>query len=497
MAIIKLRLAARCEAAGREENEDNYQISENLSEGKWSFTTDEEIDLSKLGTLLVVADGMGGLNAGEIASALAIDTVKEWFSPVNLSRESFEYPSQIKSYIKKTIQAADQKIKSAGEKDRSISGMGSTIVLAWIIDDYIYIGWCGDSRAYRYNQADGFIQLSHDHSYVQELVDRGKLKPELAFDFPDRNIITRSLGDTRRKANPDVLDFPLHNGDLFLLCSDGLSGVLRDEQLAEVIAANTDNLRICRDALWKASFEAEWDDNVTLILCQILSVVEAKEQVSTVKIEQPEEKPAADIVESTSPPKKRNWKIWLTIGIIILALAAVNSFRHDLSSLRKKWVNEIKKPSVENTNPPPIAPPPATPIDTPQIGSETVKVNNEKKIPEDIKIDREGKSKKKEDKPDTKPSISTAENELSYEDENFKARFNKNNGLLEITIIKSDSIYAMTNEMLRIVNNSFKIEVETFRFLKKTQKVDSAGIIKGVFKENEHLKYNTIQNDFK
>jgi len=343
MAMVKFRLAARCEAAGRMDNEDNYQISENLSEGKWSFTTDEEVDLSQLGVLLVVADGMGGLNAGEIASALAIETVKEWFSPENLSKETFKYPSQIKSYIKKTIQAADQRIKSAGEKDKSISGMGSTIVLAWIIDNYVYVGWCGDSRAYRYNPADGFIQLSHDHSYVQELVDKGKLQPELAFDFPDRNIITRSLGDTRRKANPDILDFPLHNGDLFLLCSDGLSGVLRDEQLAEIIAANSNSLLTCRDALWKASFEAEWDDNVTFILCQILSGIEVEKQENTLKIVPQEEKPA-EIVKYASP-KNGKWKIWLVVVAIIFAIAASAYY-----SLKKGKSGNENPPIVNNNS---------------------------------------------------------------------------------------------------------------------------------------------------
>ncbi len=354
MASIKIRLAARCEAAGRLDNEDNYLVCENLSGGEWGFTTDQEVDLSKLGTLFVVADGMGGLNAGEVASELAVGTVKEWFSLENLSKESFEYPSQIRSYIKKTIQAADQKIKSAGERDKSISGMGSTIVLAWVINDYVYIGWCGDSRAYRYNPAEGLVQLSHDHSYVQELVDKGRLQPELAFDFPDRNIITRSLGDSQRKASPDIVDFPLRNEDIFLLCSDGLSGVLRDEELASVMAANTESLLLCRDALWKASFEAEWDDNVTLVLCQILSGVETRKQESTVKIGQKEEKPVEAVIPSVSP-KKKNRKIWLVIVAIVLVVSAIMILHIDKIcpsiNIKKIWAPKSNVETITTDTP--------------------------------------------------------------------------------------------------------------------------------------------------
>jgi protein phosphatase len=333
MAKIQLRLAARCEAAGRPNNEDNYLISENLSEGKWEFTTDKEIELSELGTLLIVADGMGGLNAGEVASATAIDSIQEWFSPENLSKVSFAYPEDIKTYIKKAIQAADQNIKKKGNgDDKSMTGMGSTIVLAWIINKYVYVGWCGDSRAYRFNSSDGLQQLSHDHSYVQELVDNGKLDKDLAFDFPERNIITRSLGDPRRKAEPDVVEWPLRNGDLFLLCSDGLSGVLRDKEIEDSIAGNTASLEACRDALWKTSCLAGWDDNVTLALCQVLSGVEEEKISATLK-------PAETGTPGTTAPgqavqekktekqpgkkkrKKRFRWLWIIAALLLAAIA--------------------------------------------------------------------------------------------------------------------------------------------------------------------------------
>ncbi|MDR1631722.1 MAG: protein phosphatase 2C domain-containing protein [Dysgonamonadaceae bacterium] len=460
MAIVKLRLAARCEAAGRSSNEDNYQIIENLSEGKWGFTTDEEIDLSGLGTLLVVADGMGGLDAGEVASELAIETVKEWFSAENLSKESFEYPFQIKSYIKKTIQAADRRIKRAGEKDNSISGMGSTIVLAWIINRYVYVGWCGDSRAYRYNPTDGFTQLSHDHSYVQELVDKGKLQPELAFDFPDRNIITRSLGDTRRKANPDILDFPLHNGDLFLLCSDGLSGVLRDEQLAEIIAANTDSLRNCGNALWKASFEAEWDDNVTFILCQILSGVEVEKQEKTVKIGQQEEKPS-DIVQSATPKRNlqkwKRWKIWWAVATIIFAIAVATYCLKNHSSRFTKMEQIIKSfTETKNKKNTPEEDENSVVI-TDSVATPKTETPNE---PERVVIESENKKQTK-DKETEKAEIDPGKYEFLYEDSIFKA--SQNTDSVKFEIIKSTSKVSDTaKNMTKILIDSCQISISSY-----------------------------------
>jgi serine/threonine protein phosphatase PrpC len=315
MANIKFRVAARCEAAGRPNNEDNYQVGDNLNENQWGFTTDKEVTLASKGALLAVADGMGGMNAGEVAAAIAIETVKEWFSSENLTEERLSSPGSIKQYIRAAIRSADSNIKKEGAADKGKRGMGSTIVLAWLTDERIYIGWCGDSRAYRFNPADGLIQLSHDHSYVQELVDAGKLEPELAFDYPDSNIVTRSLGDPRGIANPDVREFPLRDGDIFLLCSDGLSGVLRDPEIEKVISENTHQLEALRDALWDTSCEAGWDDNVTLALCQVLSGGKKAPPVEKKPVIQPD-----TALKNTGGEKKKTntWALPLLFILVIL-----------------------------------------------------------------------------------------------------------------------------------------------------------------------------------
>ena len=264
-------MAARCEAAGRPNNEDNFQLADDLSGEQWGFLTDKEVTLSEKGALMVVCDGMGGMNAGEIASELAVKTIKEWFAADRLPPQTTTSHGTIEQYIREAIIAADAKIKEAGRQNSEQEGMGSAIVLAWLTGENVYIGWCGDSRAYRYNPASGLERLSHDHSYVQGLVDSGKLSEELAFDHPDNNIITRSLGDPRQQARPDVKSFPLCNGDTILLCSDGLSGVLRDCEIESIFAQNTGSLENCRNALWTASEQAGWTDNVTIALCRILS----------------------------------------------------------------------------------------------------------------------------------------------------------------------------------------------------------------------------------
>ena len=265
---ILFRMAARCEAAGRPNNEDNYQLDDNLSDNSWGFTADAEVSLGEKGALLVVCDGMGGMNAGEVASDIAVKTIKEWFTTDKLTEAVVAAPCK---YITSAIVAADAAIKAHSKTNPDTEGMGSTIVLAWLLGQKVYVGWCGDSRCYRFNPALGLERLSHDHSYVQELVDAGKLTEELAFDHPNNNIITRSLGDPRGAAQPDCKEFDLYNQDIILLCSDGLCGTLRDNEIAELIKQHQTSMQECRDALWDADEAAGWTDNTTIALAQIIS----------------------------------------------------------------------------------------------------------------------------------------------------------------------------------------------------------------------------------
>ncbi len=316
------RMAARCEAAGRPNNEDNYQVDENLADDRWGFTADKEISLGEKGALLVVCDGMGGMNAGEVASAIAVATIKEWFDKEKLTAKILESPASIQRFLVDAIQAADEAIKADGKANPEHEGMGSTIVMAWLLGKKVYVGWCGDSRAYRYNPKTGLQRLSHDHSYVQELVDAGKLTEELAFDHPNNNIITRSLGDPRGKAQPDTKEYDLCNEDIIMLCSDGLCGCLRDNEIEEVIRQHQTSMQECRDALWEADEIAGWHDNVTIALAQIISGGAIATESSSV---QPMSNSKAELIR-----KNRRLKMILGVIIAIFVLACAGYGYHRL-----------------------------------------------------------------------------------------------------------------------------------------------------------------------
>lgn len=292
MNKIQFRLAARTDAAGKfnataplEGNEDNMFIDSDLScEIQGQFSADEVVNLSDKGCLMVVADGMGGMNAGEVASAIAIKTVMEYFDIQHMATKSFRDPRSRMNYMEDVVVAADAAIKADSRVNKGHEGMGSTIIMAWLCDDEICLTWCGDSRAYLFRPGCGFWQVSKDHSYVQGLVDEGKISIDEAFDHPYSNIITRSLGDPEKKAKADSVSFKVYEGDIFMLCSDGLSGVLRDhktydtngqrietENLEDIIATNRASMAQCRDELFNAAQRNDWYDNVTAILCEIVS----------------------------------------------------------------------------------------------------------------------------------------------------------------------------------------------------------------------------------
>ena len=269
----------------RTNNEDNFIVSADLASGEWLLPRSQNLfTLGAKGAVLVVADGMGGLDAGEVASRIAVDTVKTCFAADQITDEVVKDEESIRRYMRNVVVAADGNIKRRSKEEKTIQAMGTTLVVAWLIGEYAYIAWCGDSRAYRYNPLNGIEPLSCDHSYVQELVNQGVIRYEDTFEHPQGNIVTRSLGDPGGSARPESREFNVCDGDIILLCSDGLSGVLRDcktldengnyypgDTIEDVIAANCDTLTNCREALMQAAERADWYDNVTVILCQIMS----------------------------------------------------------------------------------------------------------------------------------------------------------------------------------------------------------------------------------
>lgn len=273
MSNIILRIAAKTDVGlARQNNEDNFQASADLSTTPMSWVNNKSFNLGEKGTLLVVADGMGGMNAGEVASAIAIETVRDSFVPERLTPEVTGSRFTIEKFMNNVIVEADQRIKAEGRSNPESRGMGTTIVIAWLIDGMLYVSWCGDSRAYVYNPMAGLHQISKDHSYVQQLVDKGSISPEDAFDYPESNIITRCLSDATQKARPESLLHPyqLCNGDIVMLCTDGLSGMLRDPEMEAIIRNTEQDMDVMTDALIRGACDASGSDNITLCVAQIM-----------------------------------------------------------------------------------------------------------------------------------------------------------------------------------------------------------------------------------
>ena len=269
--MTNFKLLAGTNIGLRQNNEDNFTVCANLSKSDWGIPVNyqEEIELGERGCILVVADGMGGQNAGEVASSIAIETVQEMFAADVLPENVTGSNEDIDNYLKKAICEADSRIKKVTHDDPSTSGMGSTIVIAWILNNLAHVAWLGDSRAYCVIKGKGIARLTKDHSYVQSLVDAGKITDEQAMTHPDSNIINRSLGDTSQKAKPDVTTIELTEGEVILLCSDGLCGVCQDAVIGGIVEDHISDLKTCREELISAALAAGGSDNITIAMIHI------------------------------------------------------------------------------------------------------------------------------------------------------------------------------------------------------------------------------------
>ncbi len=314
----------------RTNNEDNFVVSADLNAGEWLLPRDchTVFTLGNKGAMLVVADGMGGLEAGEIASRIAVDTMKEFFSADKITDEIVKDASTIRKYMYEAVVAADNAIKRKSREEKSVKSMGTTLVAAWLFDGYANIIWCGDSRGYLFNPVSGLAQVTKDHSYVQELVDSGRLLPEYAFDHPDNNIITRSLGNPQKAANPDFVRLPLQEGEVILLCTDGLNSMLRDEEIEAVMQETSNEIDTCTKALIQGALDLGGHDNVTVVLCQIVpeenkpSVQDIQQTVST-------------FTEKERKKPLRKFVLWTVAFVFVLLLACL------AWSFSTAWQNKI------------------------------------------------------------------------------------------------------------------------------------------------------------
>ena len=201
--------------------------------------------------LAIVADGMGGHDAGEVASALAVEHIQQQVAAG--------------CSLVDAIQSAHQAILAAPAKGVGTAGMGTTVVAALCHLPKVEIAWVGDSRAYLWCQGQ-LRQLSRDHSYVQGLVDAGALSAEDALTHPDRNIITQSLGsESHRQIKVDSIQTCCAEGDILLLCSDGLTGEVSDAELQQIFSENLSPEALAT-RLINAANENGGNDNISVVL---------------------------------------------------------------------------------------------------------------------------------------------------------------------------------------------------------------------------------------
>jgi len=219
--------------------------------------------------LFAVADGMGGAQAGELASSLAAAALRD----DTLDREGGE------QRVDELIQEANRRVYQRQSQDAAASGMGTTMTVALVEDGRVAIGHVGDSRAYLIRD-QRLEQLTEDHSLVAELVRSGKLSPEEAEGHPQRSVITRALG-TDPDVDVDTFSVETKPGDLFLLCSDGLTSMVDDEKILREIERNRPDLAAAAKALVRAANKGGGEDNITVIFFEIAHSADTHERTLT------------------------------------------------------------------------------------------------------------------------------------------------------------------------------------------------------------------------
>ena len=227
----------------REINEDYFFISE---------PTDEV-------QIFILADGMGGYNGGEVASKLATASARNYivnnFNKIEHNREA------ILDLIKNAVEYANMVVYEKSKQDKELEGMGTTLDVCLIYNNKVYIGHVGDSRVYRLRK-EFFRRLTTDHSYVEQLLRDGTITKEEAYNHPKKNMLTKALGCTAY-VEPDVFVRGFLKGDILLMASDGLTNMLRDEEIYNIIKENPES---AHEVLVSKANELGGYDNITVVI---------------------------------------------------------------------------------------------------------------------------------------------------------------------------------------------------------------------------------------
>lgn len=228
-----------------------------------SIAADAEIGLA------VLADGMGGYNAGEVASGIAVELIRTEIKQVLADKKPEELNgTRVETLIAEHAAHANATIYQAAQSQSQYSGMGTTLVVALWHDNQLSVGHIGDSRLYRF-RGEALEQITRDHSLLQEQIDSGMITKEQARYSQNRNLVTRAVG-----IDPDVEaeihTYPVQPGDIYLLCSDGLSDMVADEDIQLTLSSLQANLPLAAQQLVQQANDNGGRDNVSVILVRVV-----------------------------------------------------------------------------------------------------------------------------------------------------------------------------------------------------------------------------------
>lgn len=243
----------------------NYEFCARTDPGRVRTNNEDAVSVDPQAHIAVLADGMGGYNAGEVASRMATEQITadmaRWLGQAPLPLAS----SDVRRALEICVHNANRAIHGAAQADPQCSGMGTTLVAGVFCGPQLILAHVGDSRAYRL-RAGVLTQLTRDHSWLQEQIDAGWLTPEQAAQSGGRNLVTRALG-AESSVEVDINELPIGAGDLILLCSDGLSEMLAPEDIA-TLASSPAPLDDKASALIAAANAHGGRDNISVLLVQ-------------------------------------------------------------------------------------------------------------------------------------------------------------------------------------------------------------------------------------
>ena len=262
---VSIKLFARTDVGQvREHNEDNFLVADLTKRTRTLEEGSRVVSVGKNGNVASVCDGMGGAAAGEVASQLAVDIIYEKMTE-DISPDVQVTRNDIARRLVRAVEAAGLRIFESAKSDRTRRGMGTTTTAAALVDDHLFLAQVGDSRGYILRNGT-LVQVTRDQSLVNQLIEAGQLTEEEAETFEHNNIILQALG-TAETVQVDLTYVELRRGDVLLLCSDGLSGMVRNDEIREVLKTTPDPLEACKTLTERANL-AGGHDNITVIVAQ-------------------------------------------------------------------------------------------------------------------------------------------------------------------------------------------------------------------------------------